>query len=419
MKILLLNDVFPEERDRESVSEPRGGGGGPTIVHSLAQGYSLRGHSVHVLTTHQGDPQTIIRRQTESYIITSLPIPHSPKILQGYLTLWNPKVSALLKAFLQQEGPFDAAHAHFIQQFLTYRSLALTKKHTKKLIITFHDVMSVAYGRITTKAYLNHGDARLRIKDHIAQGWRAYNPFRNIGIRRALKHADIKITVSRALKEVLEQNGVMIDAVIHNGIDGEKITIDPRRIEELKREWEIGDRRCIFLGGRIRPDKGIKESFEALRLLLPSVPNALLLIAGARDRVEVLLREYPLAEKIRNHVIFTGWLSRNDVLAALSFSEVSVTPSVCFDSFPTTNLEAMAMGVPVVGTKFGGTPEIVENGVTGIIIDPRNTEAYAEALRSLLIDRSKAERMGEMGKKRVIENFSLKKQIDEYLKLMM
>jgi starch synthase len=77
----------------------------------------------------------------------------------------------------------------------------------------------------------------------------------------------------------------------------------------------------------------------------------------------------------------------------------------------------MAAGKPVVGTCFGGTPEVVADGKTGIIVNPRSTVEFGNALITLLKNCALAKKMGEAGKVRVLESFSLEKKVEAYLGL--
>jgi glycosyltransferase involved in cell wall biosynthesis len=92
-----------------------------------------------------------------------------------------------------------------------------------------------------------------------------------------------------------------------------------------------------------------------------------------------------------------------DVLAAVN---VSVLPSLS-EGLSNSILESMAAGVPVVATAVGGTPELVEDGVTGYLVPPRDAAALAAAITRLLDDPTLARRLGEAGRRRVVERFSL------------
>ena len=101
--------------------------------------------------------------------------------------------------------------------------------------------------------------------------------------------------------------------------------------------------------------------------------------------------------------------------AVFAAADVVTTPSLYLDAFNLMNIEAMAMERPVVGTCFGGTTEIIENNVTGIIVDPTDAKTYASALTTLLQDTDRRKRMGMAGKKRVEENYSLDTFVDRHL----
>jgi len=417
MKILVLNDDYAGLSGTEFDGEPHGRGGAAVIAAGLAESYAAAGHNVHVLTTHQSVSTGVVKEHIRSVTVTSLPIRY-PKDLRHYLSLWNPTASRLISEFLRNGGPFDAVHVHNVHNFLTYHSLTLARQFSKRVLITFHDVMSVSYGRIATKRYLDHLDPRLTIKDHLSQAGRTYNPLRNIIIRKILRNIDCRVTVSEALRAVLERNGVPVDAVIHNGIAPEQSGHSAETARALTQRWNLAGKKVLFLGGRLRKDKGVWESFDAFLRIADRHPDAVLLLVGDKDRAQKLLETFPKAAAICNRIIATGWLDRGEMLGALSLSSICLTPSVCFDSFPTVNLEAMAMGKPVIGTRFGGTPEAVEHNVTGYIVDPRDTGAYASALDTLLRDPELARRMGAAGRERIETKFSLKKQTEQYLQLL-
>ena len=124
------------------------------------------------------------------------------------------------------------------------------------------------------------------------------------------------------------------------------------------------------------------------------------------------------AEDLLSAVRCAGWLSQEEMAAAYGSADVVTTPSLCLDTFNLINIEAMSAGKPVVGTIFGGTPEIVLDGTTGYVRNPLKIEAYTDALQTILTDPALAKRMGEAGKKRVEEHYSLdvfvQRQLEAY-----
>ena len=141
--------------------------------------------------------------------------------------------------------------------------------------------------------------------------------------------------------------------------------------------------------------KGITQINQAVNAIKKELPEIVLLTAGEKG---------------------IGWLGGDELKAAYACADVVVVPSVCFDSFPRSNLEAMASRKPVIATKYGGSPEIVVDGVTGYIVNPLNVDELVAKLSDLLKNPKKAKEFGERGYQRVKEQFSLEKQIKEILK---
>ena len=406
MRILLLNDDFP----------PAGQGGGATIVAALADEDAARGHDVEVLTSHQtgrGD-FTLTHGGVR---VTSLALRYRPS-LRPYLSLVNPTASHKIATFLQSHDRFDAVHAHNVHGFLTYRSLTLAKRRTKRLVVTFHDVMSVSYGRLATDRYLHHGDSHLSITDHLRQAGWTWNPTRRFLIRHALRSADLRVAVSDALRDVLRRNGMRVDRVVRNGIDPSSLHPSPHRMEELARVWGTEGKHVIFFGGRLSRDKGFAELLAAYARLADEIPNVRFLVAGDAAKARSILETIPAARALADRIVLTGWLHREDLHCALALSDLCVTPSICFDSFPTVNLEAMAVGKPVIATCFGGSREVVENGETGFIVNPFESAIFAERLAFLLRNPSAVKRMGEAGRRRIEMKFTLARQAEHYLRLL-
>ncbi|MFZ5800487.1 MAG: glycosyltransferase, partial [Candidatus Omnitrophota bacterium] len=113
-------------------------------------------------------------------------------------------------------------------------------------------------------------------------------------------------------------------------------------------------------------------------------------------------------------IIFTGL--RKDVREFIRGIDILVLPSLR-EGLPVAALEAMAAGKPVIATNVGGTPELISDGETGLLVKPADPLALSGALEKLLSDRQLAQTMGERGRKRVENYFSLAKMINETEKL--
>jgi glycosyltransferase involved in cell wall biosynthesis len=156
--------------------------------------------------------------------------------------------------------------------------------------------------------------------------------------------------------------------------------------------------------GRLCDVKGQRELIEALRLL-PGVHAVLVgedLETGGSYRA--LLEREARRLGVADRVVFAGY--RRDAGAILEGIDVAVLPS-WIEGMPLVVLEAMARRRPVVATAVGGTPEVVVDGETGLLVPPRDSTALAEAIRSLVADPALARRLGEAGYERVAGEFSV------------
>jgi glycosyltransferase involved in cell wall biosynthesis len=196
-------------------------------------------------------------------------------------------------------------------------------------------------------------------------------------------------------------------AVIFSGVDLEEF--HPKLSGSVVRtelNWE--DRPIFATTSRLDPEKGHDTLLEAMRKVLASRPEARLLIAG-RASADPVARHAALERRIRElglsgAVRLLGF--RRDIPQLLAAADVCVLPAEA-EACGRVLFEAMAMAKPVVATASGGTPEIVFDGVTGILVPPRDSEAMASALLTLTADRARARAMGAAGRDRAEQHFSI------------
>ena len=123
-----------------------------------------------------------------------------------------------------------------------------------------------------------------------------------------------------------------------------------------------------------------------------------------REPLERLVREYHLEK----HVLLPGF--RTDVLGCIKGFDLFVLSSVT-EGLGTSLLDAMACARPIVATRAGGIPEVVDDRVTGLLVEPRQDEALAGAIVELLSDTELRRRMGEAGLARVSQRFTLERMV--------
>ena len=239
------------------------------------------------------------------------------------------------------------------------------------------------------------------------------------------------IAVSNGMREDILRCYPAVDPervkVVHNGIDLEAWKhpqgqeTDAQAAATLKRLGIDPDRPTIVFVGRITRQKGLPHLLRACEQLPADVQ--VILCAGAPDTPEIKAEVEGLVARLREKRTGVVWieemLPRPELIAVLAASDVFVCPSV-YEPLGIVNLEAMAVGLPVVGSATGGIPDVIVDGETGLLvpieqvqdgtgtpIDPARFEAdLAERLTTLVTDTEAAKAMGQAARHRVEEHFA-------------
>jgi alpha-maltose-1-phosphate synthase len=193
--------------------------------------------------------------------------------------------------------------------------------------------------------------------------------------------------------------------VIRNGIDTTEYQPDPRT-DVLERYGVDTSRPYVIFVGRITRQKGVPVLLRAASQLVPEAQ--LVLCAGQPDTPELAAEVTELVEGLRATRSGVIWipemLPKPSVIQLLSHAAVFACPSV-YEPLGIVNLEAMACGTAVVGSRTGGIPEVVADGETGLLVPPEEPAPLAAALNELLTDPGRAHTMGQAGRKRAVAEF--------------
>jgi starch synthase len=241
--------------------------------------------------------------------------------------------------------------------------------------------------------------------------------------RTALEAADAVIAVSAEHRRDLLGCYPAVDpervSVIGNGIDTEEYRPDPGT-DLVARNGVDPARPYVLFVGRITRQKGLTYLLDAAPLIEPDAQ--LVICAGAADTPELaaeIAAKLEQVEGARGGVVWIErMLGRPELIQLLSHAAVFACPSI-YEPLGIVNLEAMACATAVVATATGGIPEVVEDGVTGLLVPfdpvddpsrtPKDPEAFAgaiaERVNRLLGDPAEAKRMGEAGRERAVEQF--------------
>jgi len=218
------------------------------------------------------------------------------------------------------------------------------------------------------------------------------------------------ITVSNAVAQKFRWIGGKV-VTVYNGVDTEKfraMQVDPSLYSYFGLDSQ---RPVVGIISRLVPWKGHNIFLEAASILWKERQDRVnFLIAGDGDR-DYLIKLKEMVEKLglSKAVVFIGF--RQDMPIVINLCEAIVNPSLEPEPFGRTLIEAMACEKPVIATNIGGAPEIVVDGVTGILVPPRNPEALADAIGYILDHPKEAKMMGKEGRKRVEWMFDLKRHV--------
>ncbi len=402
MKILYLSDDFP----------PKSYGGAGIVAFDLAKGVQDKGNEVSVICAAQDKSASGVSDYQGLKIFSVYTKYHAR--WNAYLGLYNPQTVAKVSQIIEEIKP-DIVHAHNLHRYLSYACLKSAKQSGAKVFLTAHDAMSFHYGKLSGQEIL--GSYKVSPWRQFKKYKKRYNPFRNLIIRYYLnKYVDKIFSVSDALKKALVDNGIKKVQVLYNGVDLKKWQIDERLVSEFRQKFALAGKKVVMFGGRLSEAKGGQKIVLAMKKVVVEIPEAVLLVIGKKDEyAQKMLR---LAENIGldRNIIFTGWISGGDLIACYHASDAVVVPSLYLDPFPTVNLEAMACARPVVGTCFGGTKEVVRDGVSGYIVNPFNSGELADKVKDLLKNPQKAKQFGEAGRELIIKKFSLDQQVEAALR---
>jgi glycosyltransferase involved in cell wall biosynthesis len=228
------------------------------------------------------------------------------------------------------------------------------------------------------------------------------------------RQVDCFIAASNAIRAMLVADGVPESSVVtvHEGIDVDHVLAAPT----------VNVHEAFFLPhhapivgnvGALVPHKGQRHLIEAAHLVVQQLPDTRFVILGEgelREHLERLVREHHLEK----HVVLPGF--RIDVLGCIKGFDLFVMSSVS-EGLGTSLLDAMACSKAIVATKAGGIPEVVDDGVTGLLVEPRDHHALAAGIVRLIKDASDRQQMAEAGFERVSAKFTVERMVAETAKV--
>lgn len=322
-------------------------------------------------------------------------------------SLYSREARAKFASLLEESRP-DIVHLQNFRRHLTFSIVEEAKSRSIPVIFTAHDYdpicpnsLLLAHGRVCTACGGRHFHkaAFVRCKENSLMGSLAialegtYARFKGF-----YDLIDIIITPSRFAGEQL----------IGCGFDPARVEVVNNFIDVAALEPRYGGRDFINFG-RLVIEKGIDTLIEASA----RVKGARVLIAGDGPRRTVL--ESLAGELAAQNVEFLGYVDRDRLHERVLEALCVVMPSIWYENFPYSILEAFALGKPVIASDIGGMPETVADGETGLLFEPGSPRALAEKMEYLLANPGRAVEMGRNARKRVETEFDSE---THYRKLM-
>ena len=190
---------------------------------------------------------------------------------------------------------------------------------------------------------------------------------------------------NQLLKGKLKCNDI---TVIHNFVN-----------ETEKTDYTLGD--CAFYFGRLSREKGILNLVEAIN----NIPGARLIIAGdgpERENIQAYIKEH----KLENRITLLGYLNQNDIRENIRKCRFVTVPSIWYENCPYSILETMEIGKPIIGSKIGGIPELIQDGINGFTYEHNDVTKLTNILMKLFGNDETVKQFSKNSKQIFIQNYS-------------
>ena len=367
-----------------------GWGGIGSYVQEMSSSLAAKGHQVVVLARALERESAYGNEGVHVYRILPKKGLGSVRVFWRFQRFWDGYRYAVAKKLDEITGQYriDIIEAPEARGETAYYQL--TRRHRPPVVVKMH-----------TPRWLVDRTAQTQPK--------VWNRLEYFAEKICIKKADLAYACSHALLQAGKEFFPKRDyPVIHN-----PITL-PRSLP-VKED----DGKTVLFVGRLEWRKGVQVFGKVIPEVLERTDGARFLFLGPDSGWHggVSLKEHivnQIPERMKGSLVFAGGVSRKEVLNHLRKATVCVLPSL-WENFPYTCLEAMACGCAVVGSRNGGMAEMIEDGASGILIDPGNPEEISRAVLMLLQDENLRWKLGENAAARVREHFSPDRIVDQTL----
>lgn len=364
-------------------------GGAETYVQELARLQELDGHTVAFFAmAHEDNPATAYDAAFPSQLDLDRPLPPARRLAAAGRMIWS---GAASRGMAEVVGDFrpDVVHLHNVYHQLSPSVLAPVKRAGVPAVMTLHDYKLAC----PTYQFLSHG----AVCDACVAG--SFRP----AVTKRCKDGSLAASALLALESTLHRwagayagvavfvcpSAFLADRMRAAGVFPDRLRVLDHFVDAAGVEAKTDPGGPVVFAGRLSVEKGVDVLIRAIGRL---GRDARLEIAG--DGPERTGLESLAARVAPGRVHFLGRLGREDVLGVIRSAAVVAVPSRWYENQGLVALEAFACGVPVVASRIGGLPDVIEDGCTGLLVEADDEGSLASALVALLADPARAMGMG-------------------------
>ncbi|PWB82114.1 MAG: hypothetical protein C3F08_00455 [Candidatus Methylomirabilota bacterium] len=354
-------------------------GGEETVVKRTAE----------LMEKHGGEARLILR---SSRGLDRSPLGRAQAFVSG---VFNPfsyrEVAEYVKGYLP-----DVAHVHNLYPLFSPSVLVALRRAGVPVVMTVHN----HFHTCPTANHLCKG----RICERCVGG-REYhcvlqdcrgNLFESVGYAlRSMTARKLRLFTDNVTM-VIALNQFAKERLVKAGFDEERVVVLPNMVEVPETPIDASRGRYVVFSGRMCPEKGVATLLDAARRT-PEIPIRLL---GGGPTLEEYSADAP------PNATFLGQITGERVVEQYRGARFLVVPSLWFEGCPLVILEAMSNGLPVIASRIGGLPELVDDGVTGLLFEPGDAEELANKMRALWLDTATCRKMGQAGRGRALKEHS-------------
>lgn len=368
MKILLVNKYHYVK------------GGSETYYFGLAGLLTKLGHEVIYFSMADINNRPC---EQEKYFVSNVDFNSNISTLQkvkaGFRVLYSFEAKKNISALIEQEHP-DIVHINLVHRHITLSIVRAIKKYNIPIVFTIHDLNCVCpnhemlvNGHVCEKCL--HGRYSNCIKNKCVKGSTAKSTLAaieaaNYKRMKIYDDIDLYITPSYFYKKKLEESGIIHSEIIHikNFLPTDTVYSDNNP-----------DNGYLLYFGRISEEKGVLTLVKAIEKLENNTPLIILGTGPTEDEI----KEYIQVHNLGNKVKMLGFKSGDELKKYVAEAKCIILPSEWYENGPYAIMEAMSQGKPVIVTNYGGLPEIVEDGKTGFICTPFDSDDLKNSIEKV------------------------------------